>query len=82
MNTKFAFGVQTRQARLDEAESKDGRFTDYLFQFFPGTRYFPEQENDSKTGNRLMASVVTEYLFQLIAKQVEDRGLVVWDDPE
>src|SRR5271166_3770874 len=26
--------------------------------------------------------VVTEYLFQLIAKQVEDRGLVVWYDPE
>ena len=27
-------------------------------------------------------AVVTEYLFQLIAKQVEDRGLVVWYDPE
>jgi hypothetical protein len=26
--------------------------------------------------------VVTEHLFQLIAKQVEDRGLVVWYDPE
>jgi hypothetical protein len=26
--------------------------------------------------------VVTEYLFSLIAKQVEDRGLVVWYDPE
>ena len=26
--------------------------------------------------------VVTEYLFQLIAKQVEDRGLVVWYDSE
>jgi hypothetical protein len=26
--------------------------------------------------------VVTEYLFQLIAKQVEDRSLVVWYDPE
>jgi hypothetical protein len=25
---------------------------------------------------------VTEYLFQLIAKQVDDRGLVVWYDPE
>jgi len=25
---------------------------------------------------------VTEHLFQLIAKQVEDRGLVVWYDPE
>lgn len=25
---------------------------------------------------------VTNYLFQLIAKQVEDRGLVVWYDPE
>ncbi len=27
-------------------------------------------------------SVVTDYLSQLIAKQVEDRGLVVWYDPE
>ena len=27
-------------------------------------------------------AVVTDYLFQLIAKQVEDRGLVVWYDPE
>ena len=27
-------------------------------------------------------AVVTEYLFQLIAKQVEDRSLVVWYDPE
>ena len=27
-------------------------------------------------------AVVTEYLFQLIAKQVEDQGLVVWYDPE
>jgi hypothetical protein len=27
-------------------------------------------------------AVVTECLFQLIAKQVEDRGLVVWYDPE
>jgi hypothetical protein len=27
-------------------------------------------------------AVVTEYLFQLVAKQVEDRGLVVWYDPE
>jgi hypothetical protein len=26
--------------------------------------------------------VVTEYLIQLIAKQVDDRGLVVWYDPE
>jgi hypothetical protein len=26
--------------------------------------------------------VVTEYLTQLLAKQVEDRGLVVWYDPE
>ncbi len=25
---------------------------------------------------------VTEYLFSLIAKQVDDRGLVVWYDPE
>ena len=29
-----------------------------------------------------MGGVVTEYLFRLIAKQVEDRGLVVWYDPE
>lgn len=29
-----------------------------------------------------MAGVVTSYLFQLIAKQVEDRSLVVWYDPE
>lgn len=27
-------------------------------------------------------AVVTEYLTQLLAKQVEDRGLVVWYDPE
>jgi hypothetical protein len=27
-------------------------------------------------------AVVTKYLIQLIAKQVEDRGLVVWYDPE
>jgi hypothetical protein len=27
-------------------------------------------------------AVVTDYLFQLMAKQVEDRGLVVWYDPE
>ncbi|MGL6074893.1 MAG: PglZ domain-containing protein [Fimbriiglobus sp.] len=27
-------------------------------------------------------AVVTEYLFQLIAKQVEDKGIVVWYDPE
>src|SRR4051812_5050160 len=27
-------------------------------------------------------AVVTEYLLQLIARQVEDRGLVVWYDPE
>src|SRR4051812_27593742 len=27
-------------------------------------------------------SVITNYLFELIAKQVEDRGLVVWYDPE
>src|SRR5437667_11078725 len=26
--------------------------------------------------------VVIEYLLQLIARQVEDRGLVVWYDPE
>ena len=26
--------------------------------------------------------VVTDYLFSLIAEQVEDRGLVVWYDPE
>jgi PglZ domain len=27
-------------------------------------------------------AIVTEFLFQLIAKQVDDRGLVVWYDPE
>lgn len=27
-------------------------------------------------------AIVTEYLIQLITKQVEDRGLVVWYDPE
>lgn len=27
-------------------------------------------------------AIVTKYLFQLIAKQVDDRGLVVWYDPE
>ncbi len=26
--------------------------------------------------------IVSEYLFGLIAKQVEDRGLVTWYDPE
>ncbi len=29
-----------------------------------------------------MPGIVTEYLFQLIAKQVDDRSLVVWYDPE
>lgn len=29
-----------------------------------------------------MSGVVTDYLFQLIAKQVEDHKLVVWYDPE
>ena len=29
-----------------------------------------------------MPGIVTDYLFQLIAKQVDDRGLVVWYDPE
>src|SRR5260221_10833563 len=29
-----------------------------------------------------MGAIVTEYLFQLIAKQVDDRGLVIWYDPE
>ena len=28
------------------------------------------------------SGVITEYLVQLIAKQVDDRGLVVWYDPE
>ena len=27
-------------------------------------------------------AIVTDYLFQLIAKQVDERGLVVWYDPE
>ncbi len=27
-------------------------------------------------------AIVTDYLFQLIAKQVNDHGLVVWYDPE
>jgi hypothetical protein len=27
-------------------------------------------------------AAVTEYLFQLIAKQVDDHGFVVWYDPE
>ena len=27
-------------------------------------------------------SIVTEYLEQLIAKQVDDRGIVIWYDPE
>src|SRR5438093_3605750 len=30
----------------------------------------------------MTTGVVTEWLFQLIAKQVDDRGLVVWYDPE
>src|SRR4051812_17430265 len=29
-----------------------------------------------------MNGIVTDYLTQLIAKQVDDRGLVVWYDPE
>src|SRR5713101_6903147 len=36
----------------------------------------------SPEGSGDVMAVVTEYLFQLIAKQVEDRGLVVWYDPE
>jgi hypothetical protein len=36
----------------------------------------------SPEGNREVMAVVTEYLIQLLAKQVEDRGLVVWYDPE
>ncbi len=27
-------------------------------------------------------AVVTDYVHQLIAKQVDDRGIVVWYDPE
>ncbi len=30
----------------------------------------------------MVTRVVTNYLIGLIAKQVEDRGLVVWYDPE
>lgn len=30
----------------------------------------------------LAMTTVTEYLTQLIAKQVDDKGLVVWYDPE
>jgi hypothetical protein len=30
----------------------------------------------------MQRGVVTEYLIQLIAKQIEERGLVVWYDPE
>ncbi len=29
-----------------------------------------------------MMAAVTENLFQLIAKQVDDKGLVVWYDPK
>jgi hypothetical protein len=36
----------------------------------------------SAKGDGEVVPVVTEYLFQLVAKQVEDRGLVVWYDPE
>lgn len=31
---------------------------------------------------KVVGTAVTDYLFQLIAKQVEARGLVVWYDPE
>jgi len=34
------------------------------------------------SANSMTKGVVTNYLIQLIAKQVEDRGLVVWYDPE
>src|SRR5437016_4835163 len=34
------------------------------------------------SGNSMSKGVVTDYLIQLIAKQVEDRGLVVWYDSE
>jgi predicted ATP-dependent Lon-type protease len=33
-------------------------------------------------GQAMTQGVVTNHLLQLIAKQVEDRGLVVWYDPE
>src|SRR5713101_4197636 len=36
----------------------------------------------SPEGSGDVMAVVTQYLFQLIAKQVEDRGLVIWYDPE
>jgi PglZ domain len=36
----------------------------------------------SAKGDGEVVPVVTEYLFQLVAKQVEGRGLVVWYDPE
>lgn len=40
------------------------------------------REAASAEGAGAVMPVVTEYLFQLIAKQVEDKGLVVWYDPE
>jgi PglZ domain len=40
------------------------------------------QQAASAKGDDKVVAVVTEYLFQLIAKQVEDRSLVVWYDPE
>jgi hypothetical protein len=33
-------------------------------------------------GDEMSRGAITEHLLQLIAKQVEDRGLVVWYDPE
>jgi hypothetical protein len=39
------------------------------------------QQSASPKGDCEIVAVVTDYLFQLIAKQVEDRGLVVWYDP-
>jgi len=35
-----------------------------------------------KAGEAMKPGLVTEYLFGLVRKQVEDRGLVVWYDPD
>jgi len=44
---------------------------------------FSISTGSTESGSELLPmAVVTEYLVQLIAKQVEEQGLVVWYDPE
>lgn len=43
-----------------------------------GTSQGPEKE----TGEEMSRGIVTEHLISLIAKQVDDNGIVVWYDPD